>query len=225
MASRKQKGNQKIIHQILFDIGKGDSRKILNDKPEWAENMRINKKLNPTYRHILWNDDTAMSFVRKYYPQYLGMIRSFPHKFYFVDFFRYLVLAKMGGIYIDMDVRMKRPLPKDIHTVIGNSYTKPQVNNNVIMLPDEYTKLLVQRAVDSYRDIKEENKFSKMPGRKLLYSLGAYMFRKFINDKGLKSQINFRKYFYDEEAGSWIDKDVGVIKGDFLTKTEKGKPK
>lgn len=221
---RKQKGNQRIIHQILFDIGKGDAQQVLKDRPEWRASMEVNKKLNPSYRHILWNDNSANKFVDRHYPEYKGMIRSFPHRFYFIDFFRYLVLAKMGGIYIDMDVRMKRALPKDIHTVIGGAYTRDVVNNNVIMLPDKYAQDLLKFSVEEYNRVKSEGLYKGRPGRHFLNSISMYMFRRFVKKNKLKSQIPFRKYFLDEEAGSWSGPD-GVIKKQFVKKTDKGKYK
>ena len=207
---RKQKGNQRVIHQIFFDIGKGQ----LKDKPEWIENMNVNKNLNRGWRHILWTDKSAQTYINKYFPQYKGMISSFPNKFYLIDFFRYLVLSKMGGVYIDMDVRCKRPLP-DVPTMLGYSNINNNVNNNVIRLPNEYTGALLDYSISEYKRIKEKDLFSTMPGRRFLHSVSATMFARFCRINNIKSDINFKKYFKDEEARSWIGGENAVVKKGF----------
>lgn len=209
-----------IIHQIFFDIGKGKSIKAF---PNWEKNVAVNKKLNPTFRHILWTDKTAQTFINKHYPQYKPMINSFPHKFYLIDFFRYLVLAKMGGVYIDLDVRCKKAIPKDATTIIGSSYTRVNINNNVIRLPPDEAQGLLDFSVSEYKRIKDKGLFKGKPGRHFLNSISMKMFERFVKKKGLTSDINFKTYFYDEEAGSWIG-DKGIIKKDYITKTNKGKP-
>ena len=59
---RHQKRNQKIIHQIFLDIGKG----TLQDRPHWIDNMDKIKKMNPNWKHILWTDKKVDSFINKY---------------------------------------------------------------------------------------------------------------------------------------------------------------
>ena len=202
----------KIIHQILFDVGKGDSVKILNDRPEWLKNMNINKTLNPTYRHILWNDKSANEFINEYYPEYKDMISSFPHRFYFIDFFRYLVLSKMGGVYIDMDVCMKLPLP-DVDIILGDPPRKDSAifSNNVIRLSPELNVKLVHYAKSSYERIVNKELYKGRPGRAFLNSVSARMFDRFVKLNNLKSDIDFKEYFIDGDAISWTDKNIGLL--------------
>ena len=209
---RKQKTSQKVIHQILFDIGRGDAKKIMEDKPEWRENMNTNKKLNPSWRHILWTDKSANAFVQRYYPQYKGMIASFPHRFYFIDFFRYLVLTRMGGIYIDMDVRCKKPLP-NVDIILGGVYDiKDKINNNVIRLTADLNQRLLNYCVEEYKRIKSKDLFSTMPGRRFLHSVSATMFARFCRINKVRSDIPFRPFFYDEAARSWIKGEDAIVK-------------
>ena len=105
---------KKIIHQIFLDIGKGP----LTNFPSWIENMEVNKKLNPDYTFILWTDPEVDKFLRDHFPQYISLIETFPHKFYLIDFIRYLILDYHGGMYMDLDVRCKIPLP-DVDTILG----------------------------------------------------------------------------------------------------------
>ena len=204
--------DQKIIHQILFDVGKGSSVKVLNDRPEWRENMIKNKTLNPTYRHILWNDKSANDFINEHYPEYKDMINSFPHRFYLVDFFRYLVLSKMGGVYIDMDVCMKLPLP-DVEIILGEPPRPDSAifSNNVIKLSHDLNVKLLDYSKSSYDRIVNQGLYKGRPGRAFLNSVSARMFDRFVKLNNLKSDIDFKEYFIDGDATSWTDKDVGLL--------------
>tara|TARA_Y100000389_G_scaffold203657_1_gene252893 strand:+ start:594 stop:1238 length:645 start_codon:yes stop_codon:yes gene_type:complete len=68
--------------------------------------MKMNEMLakNPGYNHTIYNDDEIDTFVNTHYP---GRIASAYNKLNIivakVDFWRYLVLYKYGGIYLDMD--------------------------------------------------------------------------------------------------------------------------
>ena len=130
----------------------------------------------------------------------------------------------MGGMYMDLDIRCKRPLP-NVPYILGGTYADNKINNNVIRIPIKDAEKLVQYSVDSYNRIKKENLFTKMPGRRLLNSLGASMFARFCRENKITSDISFRKYFYDEAARSWVGgKDAIVPKGYIGKKYDKGLP-
>jgi mannosyltransferase OCH1-like enzyme len=69
------------------------------------------KALNPEYNYQLYTDDEIDRFVDEYYP---GEIAECYHRLNIivakVDFWRYLVLYKYGGVYLDMDSTIKKPL-------------------------------------------------------------------------------------------------------------------
>ena len=62
------------------------------------------KKLNPDYNHTIYTDEDMDNFVKEHYP---GTIYDCFSKLNIivakVDFWRYLVLYKYGGVYLDMD--------------------------------------------------------------------------------------------------------------------------
>lgn len=204
----------KIIHQIFFEVGKYKLKDLPQTHPNWVANMKENKRINPSYRHIFWNDKTAMSWTKKNYPELMGMIKSFPHGFYFIDFFRYLVLSKMGGVYIDLDVRCKKPLP-DVETILGEvpqDYDgRESINNNVIKLKKEDAEGLRDGAIESYKRVKNDNMWAGKPLRRLLWSVGAKFFKKYCRANNIKSDVKFKKYFFDEQSTSWMDKNTGLI--------------
>jgi mannosyltransferase OCH1-like enzyme len=69
------------------------------------------KALNPTYIHLIYTDNEMDEFVNI---NFAGEIAHYYNKLNIivakVDFWRYLVLYKYGGVYLDMDSSINRPL-------------------------------------------------------------------------------------------------------------------
>ena len=96
----------KVIHQIFLDIG----LKPLSERHDYLRNIELLKVNNPDWCYLLWNEDELDEFVENEYPEYLDYWNSFPHKFYKIDYARYLLLKSYGGIYIDLDEENIKPL-------------------------------------------------------------------------------------------------------------------
>lgn len=59
----------------------------------------------PDYTRYLVDDDDILAFMRKFgYEQYIPKFESFYHGAHKADFFRYMVLYRFGGCWIDEDV-------------------------------------------------------------------------------------------------------------------------
>lgn len=69
------------------------------------------KQLNPGYRHVIYTDAEMDEFVDEHFP---GEIAECYHRLNIivakVDLWRYLVLYTYGGIYLDMDSSILKPL-------------------------------------------------------------------------------------------------------------------
>jgi mannosyltransferase OCH1-like enzyme len=91
----------KIIHQTW---------KTQNIPEEWKNAVDSCKMVNNEYKYILWTDEKMEDFVQKEYPDFLNVYKSYKHNIQRCDAFRYLVLYKYGGIYLDMDIICKKKL-------------------------------------------------------------------------------------------------------------------
>ena len=101
---------------------------------------------------------------------------------------------------------------KEVNELIDNEYPeydKPAVNNNVIKLNPEYYEKLLGFSVSEYNRIINNNLYLKWKGRKLLNSVGAYMFKRFCKKHNIISSINFDEYFVDSQERSWIK--IGLV--------------
>jgi mannosyltransferase OCH1-like enzyme len=89
----------KIIHQTW-------KTKTVPDK--WKESVKSCKQEHKSYKYMLWTDKAMKEFVKKEYPEFYKTYNDYPHPIQRCDAFRYLVLYKYGGIYIDMDIGCKK---------------------------------------------------------------------------------------------------------------------
>ena len=96
----------KIIHQTW------KTEKI----PErWKDAVDSCKKIHKGYRYILWTDKMMRKFVQKFYPDFYPTYQNYSHNIQRCDAFRYLVLYKYGGIYLDMDLVCEKKLNDLLH--------------------------------------------------------------------------------------------------------------
>jgi len=79
--------------------------------PQIQYRIEYMKHMNPEYKHKIYTDAEIDAFVNENYP---GEIANAYNRLNIivakVDFWRYLILYKYGGIYLDMDSAILRPL-------------------------------------------------------------------------------------------------------------------
>jgi mannosyltransferase OCH1-like enzyme len=91
----------KIFHQTW---------KNLNIPKRWKNaNMKCRRKYSD-YEYMFWTDNTMNNFVKDEYPEFYNTYVSYKYHIQRCDAFRYLVLYKYGGIYLDMDLLCKKTL-------------------------------------------------------------------------------------------------------------------
>jgi mannosyltransferase OCH1-like enzyme len=85
----------KIIHQTW-------KTNIIPDK--WIESQISCEKIHNNYVYMLWTHEKMKQFVNEFYPELLELYLSYKYDIQRCDVFRYLVLYKYGGIYLDLDI-------------------------------------------------------------------------------------------------------------------------
>ena len=66
--------------------------------------------LNPSFEHIIWDDDDNRQFISSYFEWFLPTYDAYPREIYRADAVRYFFLYTFGGLYADMDVECLQPL-------------------------------------------------------------------------------------------------------------------
>ncbi|ACU07291.1 hypothetical protein FIC_00838 [Flavobacteriaceae bacterium 3519-10] len=71
------------------------------------------KRQNPEYQYYLYDDDDVQEFFRKEFPEeYLKAYKRLTIGAAKADFFRYAILYRKGGVYLDVDSGISKPLRK-----------------------------------------------------------------------------------------------------------------
>ncbi|MEO6149555.1 MAG: glycosyltransferase, partial [Mucilaginibacter sp.] len=69
------------------------------------------KRQNPEYEYFLYDDEDIQEFFKKEFPEaYLKAYNQLTIGAAKADFFRYAILYKKGGVYLDIDSGMSKPL-------------------------------------------------------------------------------------------------------------------
>lgn len=103
-----------------------------NEVPaDWKGFQAKVQQLHPDWEYILWTDESSEAFVAKEYPDFLSIYQGFSRNIMRADVFRYLIMYKMGGMYLDLDYEMLRTfdfegaelvLPMNREKAYGDSY-------------------------------------------------------------------------------------------------------
>ena len=96
----------KIIHQTW------KTREI---PEQWQSAVESVKMIHPDYEYILWTHETMAEFVKSTYPDFYPTYLNYKYDIQRCDAFRYLVLYKYGGIYLDLDIASKKKLDGLLH--------------------------------------------------------------------------------------------------------------
>jgi mannosyltransferase OCH1-like enzyme len=80
------------------------------------------KRLNPNHSYFFYDDTQALEFVRKHMPpDIIHIYESMPAPILKADYFRYISIYKLGGVYSDIDTDCLRPIDTwtDNYTNVG----------------------------------------------------------------------------------------------------------
>lgn len=99
------------IPKIIFQTWK------TKDIPEkWKESQLSIKEHLPDWQIVLFSDEENREFVKQHFPDFLNIYDSFPYPIQRADMIRYMFLYVNGGLYLDLDMKLK----KSIESLIGN---------------------------------------------------------------------------------------------------------
>ncbi len=128
-----------IIHQIWSGIAEPLPKKFEILSKTWKYDY-------PDWRYEFWDNNRMNSFVRESFPQYWKNYKQFPYNIQKWDAIRYLILKKIGGMYVDFDYESIKPLDELIQNktccfsqepTAHSSTLPPDTNftfNNALML-------------------------------------------------------------------------------------------
>src|SRR5690554_3050667 len=112
----------KIIHQTWKDDHIPD---------KWVDFQQKVITLNPDWEYRLWTDADNEDFVRTEYPEFYDIYMGFSRNIMRADVIRYLIMYRVGGVYLDLDYEMLVPFDFGEHQLIlpknrSKSYGDPE---------------------------------------------------------------------------------------------------
>ena len=193
----------KIIHQI-WD-GEPLSDFFLQLSETW-------KTHHPTWKYEFWDSDRIEAFVNNNYPHLAAIYFNFQYDMQRWDFIRYLILYKMGGMYVDFDYECLESfdncLTKDkfyfaiepeLHS---RSFGKDVCLNGALMITPPYHPFL--ECVIAYLETTPV-KYTGNKFHDVLYSTGPLMLTNLYEKFEDKSNIHL---FSQEQVSPWSKNDV-----------------
>ena len=88
----------KIIHQIYFDLGIGS----IENNNTFFESHNKFKSLEE-YKYILWTEKDCENLIKSDFNEYFDFYNNFRFEIQKIDFIRFCILYKYGGVYVDLD--------------------------------------------------------------------------------------------------------------------------
>lgn len=181
----------KIIHQTW-------KNKTIPDI--WKESVESVKKYHKGYKYILWTDESMKRFVKKEYPEFYETYNNYPHPIQRCDAFRFLVLYKYGGIYIDMDIACKKPFTSLLKydLVLVKSANYDTLTNSFIISTKEnpFMKYCIDHLIE-YKD--SYSLFGKH--LHIMKSTGPFFIDSMANKYKLKKRDNYHVLTKKEFSG------------------------
>lgn len=147
---------KKTIHYIW--LGKNKKPKNFKD----IYNTWIIYAKNYGFEIIEWNDSNISEF-EKVLPKYYYTAISKKAYAFASDVLRCFILAKYGGIYLDIDERLLKPLDKDFESsfLVSDFFTCYYHNSleyfNFQFLGAKKDSKIILDMIDFYRNYKEDN--------------------------------------------------------------------
>jgi mannosyltransferase OCH1-like enzyme len=85
---------------------------------KWIPFVEQLKTLNPDWEYKLWTDQDNDAFVKKEFPDFYNIFTGFSRNIMRADVIRYLIMIKLGGIYLDLDYEVLKPFDFQDHNIV-----------------------------------------------------------------------------------------------------------
>lgn len=85
---------------------------------EIIENINLLKELNPGWEYYLYNDNDIQTYLKRFFPEILSLYLRINPKYGAAraDLFRYFLMYKEGGVYLDIKSSFSKPFDHTIRS-------------------------------------------------------------------------------------------------------------
>nr|WP_255498771.1 glycosyltransferase [Dysgonomonas sp. ZJ709] len=184
----------KIIHQIWSGVDESLPKHFEILSETWKEH-------HPSWRYIVWNNQMMNLFVQEHYPLFWDVYSAFQYNIQRWDAIRYLILDKLGGMYVDFDYECLEAHDSLLKTKICCFASEPGENgselngkkyffNNALMasVPNSLFMKTIIDFVFSYNR-NEREKYNYPKGFEVLITTGPIALNKLYEEYESKSDV------------------------------------
>ena len=200
----------KLIIQIFLKVEKN-----LNEFPLFEKNkLEWQKYCNDWGFKYIFIDDNN-------YVDYLGEHVEFYNNLEFIwmkiDFLRYLVINKLGGIYIDLDIEPKHDA--DLYDLLDMKYIinkwqdpktlKWEVTNSILGAMEGDLTPLIEYVKNETERCRKIPCYKIRKIRFMLHTVGVRAFKRWCRIKKISYTQTIKNYTIDHMASSWTTEKFG----------------
>jgi len=200
----------KIIVQIFLKV-----EKELNEFPLFIKNKNswINYSQDQGFKYIYIDNNNC----NEYLGEYADFYNSLEFVWMQIDFLRYLVINKIGGIYIDLDIE---PKPEtDLHDLLDmkyiiNYWTNPkngirEVTNSILGSEPGELKPLIEYVIGETERCRNILCYRIRKIRFMLHTVGVRAFKRWCKAKKISYTPTMHNYIFDHCASTWTTEKFG----------------
>jgi mannosyltransferase OCH1-like enzyme len=144
----------KIIHQVwINDTFLGNPKKNIPDK--WNKAIELWKTNHPDWIYILWTDDTILSYLNDYHPDFVEHYKNYEYLIQRADMIRYFILYDYGGVYCDLDMYPIKNIESMIKCNLNHFVfsSNSDTITNLFMISPKYS-IIMKKIQDRLRNPK-----------------------------------------------------------------------
>jgi len=222
--SVKKSNKKMIVHQIFFNIGKGEIHEIPRFYQCYKNNKSKCKKQGIQYK--LWSRKMVEDLLDKPENQkYKRVYYDFDQDIMRIDFARYLILYRFGGIYVDLDICIMNRSIKHLFKLpyFFVRWSDSHLPYNALLGTQKNNPLykeILDHSKESYYEKRNQPIYKSWKGRFVFQTTGHFMLQRVLKKNKITDFLDIVKIhakdgrvvqgsnplFEDTSASVWYDK-------------------
>lgn len=176
----------KIIHQTAPADKKTWHPIWFACQKSWQDNFPENE-----YKYMFWNDDDLLNLITRDFPEFLELYNDFGKDIILkVDFARYAILYKYGGIYSDMDFMCKKNFYDQLSNnlcIVESPASDEIIQNSLMASPPNDKRWIdvLQNCKDYYYDFIKINPNTQITGKYVIDITGPRLLSRALDIKSI----------------------------------------
>lgn len=223
--TKKKNKDKMIVHQIFFNIGKGE----LNEIPRFYQCYKNNKSKcqKRGIQYKLWSRKMVEDLLdKRENNDYKKLYYDFSQDIMRIDFARYLILYRFGGIYIDLDICMMNKSIKHLFKLpyFFVRWSDSHLPYNALLGTKKGNSLykeILDHCKESYYEKSKHSIYKTWKGRFVFQTTGHRMLERVLQKHNMKDKVldilrvktksgkivsGKNPYFEDDNASVWFKK-------------------